>query len=56
LTPFIRWTVWARVAVIFYLTAFVILLGAPKALLMFGLIDLLSAAWTFRALKRDAAT
>ena len=55
LTSFIRWTVWARVAVIFYLTAFVILLGAPKALILFGSVDLLSAAWTFMALKRDAA-
>ena len=55
LTLFIRWTVWARVAVIFYLMTFVILLGAPKALLLFGLIDLLSAAWTFMALNRDAA-
>jgi hypothetical protein len=55
LTLFIRWTVWARIAVIFYLTAFVILLGAPKALLLFGLVDLLSAAWTFMALKSDAA-
>ena len=55
LTYFIRWTVWARVAVIFYLTAFVILLGAPKALILFGSVDLLSAAWTFMALKRDAA-
>jgi hypothetical protein len=51
LTLFIRWTAWARVAVIFYLTAFVILLGAPKALLLFGLVDLLSAAWTLIALK-----
>lgn len=56
LTPFIYWTVWARVAVIFYLSAFVILQGAPKALLLFGLVDLLSAGWTFIALKRDAAT
>jgi len=55
LTSFIRWTVWGRVAVIFYMAAFVIVLGAPKALLMFGLIDLLSAGWTFRALKSDAA-
>jgi len=55
LTPFIRWTAWARVAVIFYLTAFVILLGAPKALVLFGLVDLLAAAWTFLALKSDAA-
>lgn len=56
LTPFIRWTAWARIAVIFYLTAFVILLGAPKALLLFGLVDLLSAVWTLIALKSDAAT
>ncbi len=55
LTSFIRWTAWARVAVIFYLTAFVILLGAPTALLLFGLVDLLSAAWTLMALNRDAA-
>jgi hypothetical protein len=55
LTSFIRWTVWARVAVIFYLTAFVLLLGAPKALILFGLVDLLSATWTFMALKSDAA-
>jgi len=55
LTQLIRWTVWARVAVIFYLSAFVILLGAPKALLLFGLVDLFAAAWTFIALKIDAA-
>lgn len=56
LTLFIRWTVWARLAVIFYLTAFVMLLGAPKALLLFGLVDLLAAAWTLIALKKDAET
>jgi len=55
LTVFIRWTVWARAAVIFYLTAFVLMVGAPKALLLFGLVDLLSATWTFVALKNDAA-
>jgi len=31
------------------------LISAPKALLLFGLIDLLSAIWTWRALKRDEA-
>lgn len=51
LTAFIRWTVWARVAVIFYFTAFVLLASAPKALLLFGLIDLLAAAWTWLALR-----
>jgi len=55
LTSFIRWTIPARVAVIFYLTAFVLLVSAPKALLLFGLIDLLSALWTWHALKKDAA-
>jgi hypothetical protein len=55
LTSFIRWTVWARVAVIFYFAAFVLLVSAPKALLLFGLIDLLAASWTWLALKQDDA-
>ena len=55
LTIFIRWTVWARVAVLFYLAAFVLLVSAPKALLFFGLIDLLAAMWTWLALKKDEA-
>ena len=53
LTVFIRWTVWARIAVIFFLGTFVLLLSAPKPLLLFGLIDLLSAIWTLLALKKD---
>jgi hypothetical protein len=55
LTNFIRWTVWGRGAVIFYLAAFVLLVSAPKAILLFGLIDLLSAIWTWLALKKDEA-
>jgi hypothetical protein len=55
LTDFIRWTVWGRAAVIIYFVAFVLLAGAPKALLLFGVIDLLSATWTFIALQTDAA-
>lgn len=55
LTIFIRWTVWARVAVIFYFVAFVLLVSAPKALLLFGVIDLLAAIWTWLALKKDEA-
>ena len=55
LTIFIRWTVWTRVAVVFYFAAFVLLVQAPKALLLFGLIDLLSAIWTWVALRRDEA-
>lgn len=53
LTSFIRWTVWTRAAVIFFFAAFVLLLSAPKALLLFGLIDLLAAAWTWLALRKD---
>ncbi len=52
---FIRWTVWTRVAVIFYFAAFVLLVSAPRALLLFGVIDLLSAIWTWLALKKDEA-
>ena len=55
LTSFIRWTVWTRVAVIFYFAAFVLLVSAPRALLLFGLIDLLAAIWTRLALKKDEA-
>jgi hypothetical protein len=55
LAVFIRWTVWARVAVIFYFAAFVLLVSAPKALLLFGLIDLLAAVWTWLALKEGEA-
>ena len=55
LTSFIRWTVWARAAVIIYFVAFVLLLSAPRALLLFGLVDLSAAAWTWLALKKDEA-
>lgn len=55
LTKFIRWTVWARAAVIIYFVAFVLLVSAPKALLFFGLIDLLSAIWTWVALEKAEA-
>ncbi len=54
LTDFIRWTVWARAAVIFYFISFVLLASAPKALLLFGLVDLLAAVWTWRALKKGS--
>jgi hypothetical protein len=53
LTNFIRWTVWARAAVIVYFAAFVLLVSAPKALLLFGLIDLFAAVWTWLALRKD---
>jgi hypothetical protein len=52
LTAFVRLTVWTRAAVIFFFAAFVMLTSAPKALLLFGLIDLLAALWTWLALSR----
>jgi hypothetical protein len=55
LKNFIRWTVWTRLAVIIYFAAFVLLVAAPKALLLFGLIDVLAAIWTWLALKKDEA-
>lgn len=54
LTNFIRWTVWGRAAVIVYFTAFVLLFAAPRALLLFGLVDLAAAVWTWLALRADA--
>jgi hypothetical protein len=53
LTMFIRWTIPARIAVIIYFAAFVLLVSAPKALLLFGLIDLSAAIWTWIALKKN---
>jgi hypothetical protein len=53
LAVFIRWTIWARGAVIIFFAAFVLLASAPKALLWFGLIDLLAAIWTWLALQKD---
>jgi len=53
-TAFIRWTVWGRAAVIVYFVAFVLLGGAPKPLLLFGVVDFLSAIWTFIALQKEA--
>jgi hypothetical protein len=55
LTIFIRWTVWTRAVVIIFFSAFVLLVSAPRALLLFGLIDLLAATWTWLALKKDGA-
>jgi hypothetical protein len=54
-TVFIRWTVWGRAAVIVYFAAFVLRTGAPKPLLLFGVIDLLCATWTFLALRNETA-
>ena len=51
LISFIRWTVITRAAVVVYFVAFIVLLDAPKALLLFGVIDLAAAFWTWRELR-----
>src|SRR5205085_12176831 len=47
LTIFIRWTVWARITVVFYFAAFVVVISALAAFLLSGLIDLLAAMWSW---------
>jgi len=51
LTPMLRATVFGRSAVLIFFTAFVLLGFAPPALILFGAIDALGAAWTAVALR-----
>jgi len=51
LTDFFRWTVPARASVIVFFAAFVLLGYAPAALIMFGVVDLLGAIWTWLSLR-----
>jgi hypothetical protein len=55
LTAFFAWTVPVRASVLLFFGAFVALGFAPPMLLAFAVIDALGAAWTWRALRRDAA-
>jgi uncharacterized membrane protein len=50
-TDFFRWTVYTRSLVIVFFIAFVLLDLAPPVLVLFGVIDLLSALWTALALR-----
>jgi hypothetical protein len=52
LQQFIRWSVPMRASVIFFFAVFVLLGYAPPVLLLFGVIDLACAAWTWFALRR----
>ena len=54
LHQFIRWSVPLRASVIFFFAVFVLLGYAPAILLLFGLIDLACAAWTWIALRNSA--
>ncbi len=53
LHQFIRWSVPLRASVIVFFSVFVLLGYAPTILLLFGLIDLSCAAWTWIALRQS---
>jgi len=55
LTEFFGWTVFARVAVLFFLAAFVLADFAPPILVVFGVIDFVAAMWTLIALRTERA-
>jgi hypothetical protein len=46
-------TVWGRPAVIVFFTAFVLLDLAEPILILFGVVDLLGAGWTFAAMRAE---
>ena len=54
LEPYIRATVYARIALAVIFGAFVALRVMPAPLLVFGLADLLGAAWTSYALRTQS--
>ena len=51
LRQFLPWTVVARVSVFLAFAAFVLLGWAPAQLLIFGVVDLVGAVWTYLALR-----
>ena len=52
LHAFMRWSVPVRASVILFFAVFVLLGYAPAVLLLFGLADLVGAAWTWVALRQ----
>ncbi len=52
LTAFFGWTVPLRLSVLLFFGAFVLLGLAPPVLLLFALVDVAGALWTWRALRR----
>ena len=54
LTAFLRVTVYGRMAVLLFFTAFVLLDFAPPVLILFGAIDAAGALWTALSLRADA--
>ena len=54
LEAYIRATVYARIALAVVFGAFVVLRVMPAPLLLFGIVDLLGAAWTSYALRAQS--
>jgi hypothetical protein len=54
LIAFAHWSVYVRASVIGFFGLFVLLDLAPAALILFAVVDLAGAAWTWLALRQDA--
>lgn len=56
LGSFLRATIVGRFSVLVFFTAFVLLGFAPPVLILFGVIDAVAAAWTWRELRPQSRT
>jgi hypothetical protein len=56
MTDFIRYTVYARASVILFFAAFVVLDIAKPMLLLFGVVDLAAALWTWLSLRQPRSS
>jgi hypothetical protein len=52
-TLFLTLTVYTRTAILVWFIAFVVLGWAPATLILFGVVDLAGAGWTYMALKKN---
>jgi hypothetical protein len=55
MTKFFMWTVHTRVLVIIFFSIFAALQLVNPLIIMFGVVDLAGALWTFWALRKDKA-
>jgi hypothetical protein len=51
--PFIEWTVYARIAIFLFFTAFVLVGLVRPILMLLGAVDLVGALWTAWALRTE---
>lgn len=54
-SEFIAWTVPARISVLVFFCAFVVLGLAPPILVLFGAVDAAGAGWTWLAIRRQSS-